>query len=154
MSFVNFLIDVFLHLDTHMAAVIAQYGAWTYGLLFFVIFMETGFVVTPFLPGNSLIFAAGAFAAIGSMNLWLLLILLMIAAIAGNTVNYWIGYRLGDEAKNVKWIKQEYMDRTHSFFEKYGGKTIFLSALYSDHSHLCAVRCRRWQNALRLFFNV
>ena len=75
MSFVNFLIDVFLHLDTHMAAVIAQYGAWTYGLLFFVIFMETGFVVTPFLPGDLFIFAAGAFAAIGSLNLWLLLIL-------------------------------------------------------------------------------
>ena len=127
MSFVNFLIDVFLHLDTHMAAVIAQYGAWTYGLLFFVIFMETGFVVTPFLPGDSLIFAAGAFAAIGSLNLWLLLILLMIAATAGNTANYWIGYWIGDEAKNIKWIKQEYMDRTHAFFEKYGGKTIFLA---------------------------
>ena len=106
-----------------MAAVIAQYGAWTYGLLFFVIFMETGFVVTPFLPGNSLIFAAGTFPAIGSMNLWLLLILSMIAATAGNTVNYWIGYWIGDEAKNIKWIKQEYMDRTHAFFEKYGGKT-------------------------------
>jgi len=127
MSFVNFLIDVFLHLDTHMAAVIAQYGAWTYGLLFFVIFMETGFVVTPFLPGDSLIFAAGTFAAIGSMNVWLLLILGMIAATAGNTVNYWIGYRLGDEAKNIRWIKQEYMDRTHAFFEKHGGKTIFLA---------------------------
>ena len=123
----SFLIDLFLHLDKHMAAVIVQYGTWTYGLLFFVIFMETGFVVTPFLPGDSLLFAAGTFAALGSLNLWMLLILLMIAATAGNTINYWIGYWIGDEAKNIKWIKQEYMERTHAFFEKYGGKTIFLA---------------------------
>jgi len=123
----SFLIDLFLHLDKHLSAVIVQYGAWTYAILFFVIFMETGFVVTPFLPGDSLLFAAGTFAALGSMNIWLLLALLMIAAAGGNTVNYWIGYRLGDEAKNVKWIKQEYLQRTHAFFEKHGGKTIFLA---------------------------
>src|SRR5215510_4187860 len=127
MELVKFLIDVFVHLDKHMADIITQYGAWTYGILFGVIFMETGFVVTPFLPGDSLLFAAGTFAAIGSMNIWLLLILLMIAAALGNTVNYWIGYRIGDQAYNVKWVKKEYLDRTHAFFRKHGGKTIFLA---------------------------
>src|SRR5215831_9384989 len=127
MEFVKFLIDVFLHLDKHLAAIITQYGVWTYGFLFGVIFMETGFVVTPFLPGDSLLFAAGTFAAIGSMNIWLLLILLMFAAAAGTTINYWIGYRLGDRAYNVKWVKKEYLDRAHAFFEKHGGKTIFLA---------------------------
>src|SRR5215510_14127808 len=100
MSLLNFLIDVFLHLDKHLADIIAQYGFWTYGFLFLVIFMETGFVVTPFLPGDSLLFAAGTFAAIGSMNIWLLLILLMIAAILGDTVNYSIGHYLGERAYN------------------------------------------------------
>ena len=123
----SFLIDLFLHLDRHLSAVITQYGAWTYAILFFVIFMETGFVVTPFLPGDSLLFAAGTFAALGAMNIWLLLVLLMVAAAVGNTVNYWIGYRLGDGAYNVKWIRKEYLDRTHAFFEKHGGKTIFLA---------------------------
>lgn len=127
MSFVSFLIDLFLHLDKHLSAVIIQYGAWTYGLLFFVIFMETGFVVTPFLPGDSLIFAAGTFAALGSLNVWLLFILLAIAAVGGDTVNYWIGHYLGDRAYSIKWIKKEYLDRTHAFFEKHGGKTIFLA---------------------------
>ena len=127
MEQIKFLIDLFLHLDKYLADIITQYGTWTYAMLFFVIFMETGFVVTPFLPGDSLLFAAGTFAALGSMNIWLLLILLMIAAAGGNTVNYWIGYRLGDGAYNVKWVKKEYLDRAHAFFEKHGGKTIFLA---------------------------
>jgi membrane-associated protein len=127
MEFVKFLIDLFLHLDEHLAAIISQYGVWTYGLLFFVIFMETGFVVTPFLPGDSLLFAAGTFAALGSLNLWLLVGLLMVAAIGGDTVNYWIGHYLGDRAYSIKWIKKEYLDKTHAFFEKHGGKTIFLA---------------------------
>jgi membrane-associated protein len=127
MEFITFLIDLFLHLDEHLANIIEQYGAWTYGILFMVIFMETGFVVTPFLPGDSLLFAAGTFAALGSMNVWLLMLLLIIAAIAGDTVNYWIGHYLGDRAYNIKWIKKEYLDRTHAFFEKHGGKTIFLA---------------------------
>jgi membrane-associated protein len=127
MTFVKFLIDVFVHLDKHLADIITQYGVWTYGFLFLVIFMETGFVVTPFLPGDSLLFAAGTFAALGSMNIWLLLILLMVAAAAGNTVNYWIGYRLGDQAQHVKWVRKEYLDRAHAFFEKYGGKAIVLA---------------------------
>jgi len=127
MEVVQFLIDLFLHLDDHLSAVIAQYGAWTYALLFFVIFMETGFVVTPFLPGDSLLFAAGTFAGLGDLNLWLLLGLLIVAAFLGDTVNYWIGHFLGERAYRIKWIKQEYIERTHAFFEKHGGKTIFLA---------------------------
>jgi membrane-associated protein len=127
MELITFLIDLFLHLDEHLANIISQYGAWTYGILFAVIFMETGFVVTPFLPGDSLLFAAGIFAAEGSFNIYLLMGLLIIAAIGGDTVNYWIGHALGDRAYNIKWIKKEYLDRTHAFFEKHGGKTIFLA---------------------------
>jgi membrane-associated protein len=127
MDLIKSLIDIFLHLDTYLAEIINQYGAWTYGLLFIVIFMETGFVVTPFLPGDSLLFAAGTFAALGSLNVWLLFFLLAFAAILGDTVNYWIGHYLGDRAYNIKWIKKEYLDKTHAFFEKHGGKTIFLA---------------------------
>ena len=127
MAFLKNMLDIFLHLDKYLAGIITQYGTWTYAMLFFVIFMETGFVVTPFLPGDSLLFAAGTFAALGSLNVWLLLILLMSAAVGGDTVNYWIGHFLGDRAYNVKWIKREYLDRTHAFFEKHGGKTIFLA---------------------------
>ena len=127
MDQIKFLIDLFLHLDGYLENIITTYGAWTYGLLFFVIFMETGFVVTPFLPGDSLLFAAGAFAAKGSLNVWLVIVLTMVAAIIGDTVNYWIGHSMGNRAYNVKWIKKEYLDRTHAFFEKHGGKTIFLA---------------------------
>jgi membrane-associated protein len=128
MEQIKFLIDLFLHLDEYMANIINQYGMWTYAILFVVIFMETGFVVTPFLPGDSLLFAAGTFAALpNSLNIWLLIVLLIVAAIGGDTVNYWIGHYLGDRAYNIKWIKKEYIDRTHAFFEKHGGKTIFLA---------------------------
>src|SRR5512138_1667664 len=127
MEQIKFLIDFFLHLDVYLRDIIVHYGAWTYALLFFVIFMETGFVVTPFLPGDSLLFAAGTFAALGDLNLLLLIGLTMVAAIAGDTVNYWIGHYLGDRAYNIKWVKREYLDRTHAFFEKHGGKTIFLA---------------------------
>ncbi len=123
------VINFVLHIDTYLSDIITRYGAWTYGLLFFVIFMETGFVVTPFLPGDSLIFAASAFAARGALNPWMIFILLSIAAIAGDTANYWIGHAVGAKAYTgeVKWIKQEYMQRTHEFFEKYGGTAIFLA---------------------------
>ena len=127
MAFLKDMLDIFLHLDKYLSGIITQYGTWTYAMLFFVIFMETGFVITPFLPGDSLLFAAGTFAALGSLNVWLLLTLLMIAAVGADTVNYWIGHFLGDRAYNVKWIKREYLDRTHAFFEKHGGKTIFLA---------------------------
>jgi len=121
------LLDLFLHLDEHLANIINQYGTWTYGILFAVIFLETGFVVTPFLPGDSLLFAAGTFAALGSLNVYLLAGLLMLAAILGDTVNYSIGHYLGARAYNIKFLKKEYFDRTHAFFEKHGGKTIFLA---------------------------
>jgi len=129
MELITFLIDLFLHLDKHLSEIISQYGVWTYAILFFVIFMETGFVVTPFLPGDSLLFAAGTFAALGSLNVFVLVGLLTGAAILGDTVNYWIGHKVGSKAYTgeVKWIKKEYMDRTHAFFEKHGGKTIFLA---------------------------
>jgi membrane-associated protein len=127
MPLIQFLIDLFLHLDVHLKAIILQYGVWTYGLLFFVIFMETGLIVMPFLPGDSLIFAAGTFAALGSLNLWVLFLLLAIAAVIGDTVNYWIGHFLGDRAYRTRWVRKEYLDRTHAFFEKHGGKTIFLA---------------------------
>lgn len=127
MEQIKFLIDLFLHLDTYLAGIISNYGAWTYGILFFVIFMETGFVVTPFLPGDSLLFAAGTFAALGSLNVWLIAGLLFVAAVLGDAANYTIGHYLGERAYNIKWIKKEYLEKTHAFFEKHGGKAIFLA---------------------------
>ena len=123
------IVDIFLHLDIYLSQVISTYGIWTYALLFLVIFLETGFVVTPFLPGDSLLFAAGTFAALGALNPLVLIVLLIAAAIAGDTVNYWIGHAIGERAFSgeIKWIKKEYMERTHAFFEKHGGKTIFLA---------------------------
>lgn len=125
MEIINFI----LHVDVYLDAIIKQYGAWTLALLFFVVFMETGFVVTPFLPGDSLIFAAATFAARGSLDPAVMFILLVIAAVAGDTANYWIGHRVGAKAYTgeIKWIKKEYMERTHKFFEKEGGKAIFLA---------------------------
>jgi membrane-associated protein len=129
MNFILKIINFVLHIDAYLKVIITQYGAWTYGLLFFVIFMETGFVITPFLPGDSLIFAAATFAATGVLNPWVIFILMTIAAFAGDTANYWIGHAIGAKAYTgeVKWIKQEYMERTRAFFEKHGGKTIFLA---------------------------
>jgi membrane-associated protein len=129
MDLVLKLINFILHIDTYLSDIITRYGAWTYGLLFFVVFMETGFVVTPFLPGDSLIFAASTFAARGVLNPWVIFFLLSIAAVAGDTANYWIGHAIGAKAYTgeVKWIKQDYMVRTHDFFEKHGGIAIFLA---------------------------
>jgi membrane-associated protein len=127
MELIKSLVDLFLHLDEYLATVITQYGAWTYGLLFLVIFVETGLVIMPFLPGDSLLFAAGTFAALGSLNVFYIAALLMVAAILGDTVNYSIGHYLGERAYNIKWIKKEYFDKTHAFFEKHGGKAIFLA---------------------------
>ena len=131
MEFITYLIDLFLHLDKHLSQIIQNYGVWTYLLLFLVIFMETGFVVTPFLPGDSLLFAAGTFAspALGSsLNIFLLWALLCAAAILGDTVNYWIGHFIGPKAftSEVRFLKKEYLDRTHDFYEKHGGKTIII----------------------------
>ncbi len=127
MTLVKMLVDLFLHLDVHLSAIITQYGAWTYGLMFVVIFIETGLVVTPFLPGDSLLFAAGTFAALGALNIWLLFLLLAAAAVLGDTVNYWVGHYIGERAYNIKWIKREYLERTQHFFDKYGRSTIFLA---------------------------
>ena len=132
MEFISYLIDLFLHLDKHLSQIIQNYGVWTYLLLFLVIFMETGFVVTPFLPGDSLLFAAGTFAspALGSsLNIFLLWALLCTAAILGDTVNYWIGHFVGPKAFSgeVRFLKVEYLDRTHDFYEKHGGKTIIIA---------------------------
>jgi membrane-associated protein len=129
MEIINFVIDFILHMDEHLAAIISQYGTWTYALLFLIIFMETGFVVTPFLPGDSLLFAAGSFAALGSLSPWVLFGLLGFAAVLGDTINYWVGNYIGDRAfsGNIRWLKKEYLDRTHEFYEKHGGKTIILA---------------------------
>jgi membrane-associated protein len=122
-------IDFVLHIDIYLEQIISNYGGWTYALLFFIVFMETGFVVTPFLPGDSLIFAAATFAARGTLNPWVMFLLLAFSAFLGDTANYWIGHRIGKRAYTgeIKWIKKEYMERTHTFFEKHGGKTIFLA---------------------------
>jgi membrane-associated protein len=129
MDWILKVVDFILHVDVYLEEIISNYGSWTYALLFIVIFMETGFVVTPFLPGDSLIFAASTFAARGALNPWVMFGLLAFAAVIGDSVNYWIGYRIGKRAYTgeIKWIKKEYMDRTHIFFEKHGGKTIFLA---------------------------
>jgi membrane-associated protein len=127
MDFIRSAIDLFLHLDEYLAQIISDYGAWTYGILFLVIFVETGLVIMPFLPGDSLLFAAGTFAALGSFQVWGLIGLLIAAAVLGDAVNYSIGHYLGERAYSVRWIKREYLDQTHAFFEKHGGKAIFLA---------------------------
>jgi membrane-associated protein len=127
MDLIHRLVAMFLHLDVYLGQIIQQYGSLTYILLFFVIFAETGFVITPFLPGDSLIFAAGTFAARGWLSPYILFIILATAAILGDTVNYWIGHSLGSRAYSTKWIKKEYLDQTHAFFEKHGGKTIVIA---------------------------
>lgn len=121
--------DFFIHLDKYLSSVIASYGILTYGLLFIIIFFETGLIIAPFLPGDSLLFAAGSFAAIDSLNIFWLAGLLSIAAILGDTVNYWIGYFLGKkliESKN-RLIKQKYLIKSREFYEHHGVKTIILA---------------------------
>jgi len=130
MEFISRLIDLFLHLDKHLNDVISQYGGWTYLILFLIVFCETGLVVTPILPGDSLLFAAGTFAALGSLNVLWVFVLLSIAAIAGDTINYWVGYWIGPKVfhrENVRFLNKKHLDRTHAFYEKYGGKTIVLA---------------------------
>jgi membrane-associated protein len=123
------LFDFILHIDRHLGEIITDYGQATYIILFAIIFLETGLVVTPFLPGDSLLFAAGAFAATGSLNVAALFALLAAAAIIGDTVNYWIGHRIGPRVfqEDVPFLKREYLVRTQRFYDKHGGKTIFLA---------------------------
>lgn len=129
MDYIKLVIDFILHLDRYLDLIIRSVGIWTYLILFGVIFIETGLVVTPFLPGDSLLFAAGAFAALGSLNVWFLFISLALAAVLGDTVNYWIGHYIGPKVftMNSRWFKREYLERTQAFYDKYGGKTIFLA---------------------------
>jgi membrane-associated protein len=130
MHFFQQFLDFFLHLDKHLGDLCQSYGGWTYAILFAIIFAETGLVIAPFLPGDSLLFAAGALAATGSLNPWWLFILLTIAAIVGDGVNYAIGWVLGPKVmtdKHKKWLKKEHLAKTHAFYEKYGGKTIILA---------------------------
>jgi len=128
MELLAFLIDVVLHLDRHLAELVQNYGAWIYLILFLVIFAETGLVVTPFLPGDSLLFVAGTLAAAGGMDPVLLMVLLCIAAIAGDSVNYAVGKHVGERlVRSGRFVRQEHIDRTHAFFEKYGGKTIVIA---------------------------
>jgi membrane-associated protein len=129
MEFLKDAIDFVLHLDKHLRPIIQEYGAWTYLLLFAIVFCETGLVVTPFLPGDSLLFAAGAFAANGSLSVWVLIAVLILAAVLGDTVNYWVGHFLGHRLLNAprKIIRPEHIAVTHEFFEKYGGKTIIIA---------------------------
>jgi len=129
MDLISELMDFILHLDVHLNSIIKNFGIWTYLILFLIIFLETGVVVTPFLPGDSLLFAAGSFAALGSLNVFALFILLTLAAILGDTLNYWIGHFIGPRAfsGNSRFLKKEYLDRTHEFYEKHGGKTIILA---------------------------
>jgi len=130
LQFLSDLLQIFIHLDSHLAAVIASYGCFTYAILFAIIFCETGLVVTPFLPGDSLLFIVGAFAAKGDINIFIIICTLVVAAILGDTVNYFIGSRVGDRLsrlENSRWFKKAYLSRTESFFEKYGAKTIVIA---------------------------
>jgi membrane-associated protein len=123
------LLHVLLHVDQSLGMLIEQYGTLIYMVLFLIVFCETGLVVFPFLPGDSLLFIAGAFCATGAMNIWLLLVLLLIAAILGNSVNYSIGRMLGQRVytMNSRWINPESIRKTHAFYEKHGGKTLVIA---------------------------
>jgi membrane-associated protein len=130
MELVTLFIDVVLNLDDHLQALVAAYGAWIYLILFLIIFCETGLVVTPFLPGDSLLFVAGAVAAAGGMDIHLLVVLLIIAAILGDAVNYAVGHYVGSRMFNhneSRWLNPKHLQRAHDFYEKYGGKTIIIA---------------------------
>jgi membrane-associated protein len=123
---VKFLIDFILHIDEHLTTIIARYGLWTYAILFAIIFVETGLVVMPFLPGDSLLFAAGAFASKGALNPVVLTVLLTIAAVIGDTVNYWVGRYFGPRVftENRRFLNKRHLDRAQEFYERHGGKAI------------------------------
>jgi membrane-associated protein len=130
MEFLQQFIEIILHIDQHLFVLCTQYGMWVYAILFIIIFCETGFVVTPFLPGDSLLFAVGSLTAIGALNFWGAVVLLVVAAFAGDTVNYWIGHYVGPKIfhkEHVRFLNKEYLERTHRFYEKHGGKTIVLA---------------------------
>ena len=123
------ILGFFLHVDKHLLEVVQQYGSWTYAILFAIVFLETGLVVTPFLPGDSLLFAAGALAGAGALDVRIIIVLLIIAAITGDSLNYAIGRHVGPRVfrEGSRFFRQEYLDRTHEFYERHGGKTIVLA---------------------------
>ena len=130
MEFLATLLDIALHLDQHLQALVAAYGAWVYLILFLIVFCETGLVVTPFLPGDSLLFVAGAVAAAGGMNIHLLVVLLIIAAVSGDAVNYAVGHYLGPRvfsSRESRWLDPRHLERAHAFYERHGGKTIIIA---------------------------
>ncbi|MDU5452335.1 MULTISPECIES: DedA family protein [Pseudescherichia] len=132
MDFIYFLIDFILHIDVHLAELVAEYGIWIYAILFLILFCETGLVVTPFLPGDSLLFVAGALSALPSndLNVHIMVMLMIVAAILGDAVNYTIGRLFGDRLfsnPNSKIFRRSYLDKTHAFYDKHGGKTIILA---------------------------
>lgn len=132
MELLSQFIDIILHLDKHLAVLVQQYGPWIYGILFFIVFAETGFVIFPFLPGDSLLFVAGALAALGEggMDLSTLVVVLTLAAVLGNTVNYQIGRTLGPKVfhwENSRFFNRAALEKTHAFYERHGGKTLVLS---------------------------
>jgi membrane-associated protein len=130
MAYITWFVDFFLHLDKHLAEIIQQFGTLTYGILFTIIFCETGLVFTPILPGDSLLFAAGTFAALGQLNVWVMFGLLSLAAVLGDTVNYWVGHYLGPKVfsyRKSRWFNPEHLKKTHEFYERHGGKTIIIA---------------------------
>jgi len=130
MIFLHTAIEFFLHLDAHLSGIISHYGIWTYVILFLIIFCETAFVITPFLPGDSLMFAAGAFAALNTLHIVWLIIIFAVAAIAGDTVNYWIGHFLGRKAfsgRYERFFKSKHLEHTQRFYERHGGEAILLA---------------------------
>lgn len=129
MELLKDFIDLFLHLDTHLSELIAAYGTWTYAILFLIIFCETGLVVTPFLPGDSLLFAAGTFAGMGDLHPGILFLLLFSASVLGDSTNYWIGRYIGPRAfsGNIRFLKRQYLDKTHAFYDRHGRKTVILA---------------------------
>lgn len=129
MDLLKDFVDLFLHLDRHLSDLIARFGGWSYAILFLIVFCETGLVVTPFLPGDSLLFAAGAFAGLGDLNPWVLFGLLTLAAILGDTLNYWIGSWIGPRAFSgtIRFLKREQLEKTQGFYHRHGGKTIILA---------------------------
>ena len=130
MDIIIYFLDFFIHLDKYLPVIIKSFGIWAYVLVFLVIFCETGLVVTPILPGDSLLFALGSFAALGALNIDLLLIFLCVAAIAGDTLNYAVGHFIGPKIfhfESNRFFKKKYLERTHKFYEKHGGKTIIIA---------------------------
>jgi membrane-associated protein len=130
MDYVTYFVDLFLHLDDHLARLTSEYGGWTYLILFVIVFCETGLVVTPILPGDSLLFAAGAIAAIGELNPHLLVVLLTVAAVLGDAVNYQVGRFIGPavfKREDGRFFKRKHLERTQEYYNRYGGKTIVIA---------------------------